>query len=75
MLLDFIMIFPYFTNKMEGTVSQYEIRGVKREVIITPKVLEVAKKYFNCTNIKGVELEDQDLPGLIGIKEYYMENI
>ena len=43
----------------ENTVKQVEIRGALRYVISTPKVLEVARKYYNCSNIYGVELEDQ----------------
>ena len=27
---------------------------------MTPKVVEHAKKYFNCSTITGVELEDQE---------------
>ncbi len=36
-----------------------EIRGKKRDLIITPKVVETAREYFDCDRIKGVELEDE----------------
>ena len=52
-------MFPYFPGGFTKTVAQYTIRGVPRNVIITPKVLEVARKYYNCPSIIGVELEDQ----------------
>ena len=52
-------MFQYYPNKMEGTISTETIRGVVRNVIITPTVMEVAKKYYNCAYVRGVELEDQ----------------
>ena len=52
-------MFPYFPNGIEGTCMKAYIRGVERTVIKTPKVLEVARKYFNCSTITGIELEDQ----------------
>ena len=52
-------MFPYFPNGAEGTYTKANIRGVERTVIKTPKVLEVARKYFNCSTITGIELEDQ----------------
>ncbi len=36
-----------------------EIRGKKRDIIITPKVIETAKDYFDCDSIQGLELEDE----------------
>ena len=52
-------MFPYFPNGAEGTYTKANIRQVERTLIKTPKVLEVAKKYFNCSSLIGVELEDQ----------------
>jgi len=52
-------MFPYYPNGAEGTYTKANIRGVERTIIKTPKVLEVAKKYFNCESITGIELEDQ----------------
>jgi len=52
-------MFPYFPNGTNGTYTTEKIRGVERTVIKTPKVLEVARKYFNCPTITGIELEDQ----------------
>ena len=34
--------------------------GVNRNFIITPKVVEFAKKYYSCENLIGMELEDQE---------------
>jgi hypothetical protein len=56
-------MFYHFPGGFDKTVARYTIRGEERNVIITPKVLEVARKYFNCSNIIGVELEDQGGPG------------
>ena len=52
-------MFPYFPNGIEGTYTTANIRGIQRTIIKTPKVLEVARKYFNCESIQGIELEDQ----------------
>ena len=52
-------MFQYFPNGRDGTLTKTTLRGVERTIVKTPKVIEVAKKYFNCENIKGVELEDQ----------------
>ena len=56
-------IFSLFPGGLEKTAVQKTIRGVKRNLIITPKVVETAKRYFNCSDIIGVELEDQGGPG------------
>ena len=37
-----------------------------RTIITTPKVLEVAKQYFSCGDIQGVELENQGGDGSAG---------
>ena len=59
-------MFPYYPGGLEKTITKYVRRGIERNLIITPKVLEVAKKYFNCSNIIGVELEDQGGDGSSG---------
>ena len=53
-------MFPYFPNGTEGTYTKEIIRGVERTIIKIPKVLEIARKYFNCESITGIELEGQD---------------
>jgi hypothetical protein len=52
-------MFQYYPGGYSKTIGSKEIRGTIRPIMITPKVLEHAKKYFNCNNIDGVELEDQ----------------
>jgi len=52
-------MFDYFPQGKKGTYTTEIIRNVNRTIIITPKVVEIAKKYYNCSNLKGVELEDQ----------------
>lgn len=49
-------------NKLgiESVLTKKVIRGVERTLIKTPKVLEFAKKYFNCSELEGVEVEDQE---------------
>ena len=53
--------FQYFPGGLENTIKkQADSRGINRTYIITPKVMELAKKYYNCDYIIGLELEDQD---------------
>ena len=47
-------------SKIITTTNSDERSQVPRTYIHSPKVLEYAKKYYNCNNIKGVDLEDQD---------------
>jgi len=57
-------LFDYFPQGVKGIYTIEIIRNVNRTIIITPKVVEMAKKYYNCSNLKGVELEDQGGKGL-----------
>ena len=56
-------MFKYFPNGLNATLNVSMVRGYDRTHIITKKVVETAKKYFNCDNIIGVELEDQGMEG------------
>jgi hypothetical protein len=56
-------MFQYYPGGLDNTIKKETIRGIERTIMITPKVVEHAKKYFNCDSIKGVELEDQGGPG------------
>ena len=42
------------------------LRGAARQVIKSPKVLETARKYFNCPSINGVEIENEGGSGSAG---------
>ena len=55
-------LFQYFPGGLEKTIkTEKEERTNKNKAfIITPKVVDFAKKYFNCDEINGVELESQD---------------
>ena len=66
-LLDYIFIHTMthllgFTNTylryFNYSYIDYDIYGNLRRYINSTKVIEVAKKYFNCNKIKGIELED-----------------
>ena len=43
-----------------GKSVDYKDPEILRKYIKSPRVVNVAKKYFNCSDIKGVELEDQN---------------
>ncbi|RDD40195.1 Leishmanolysin-like peptidase [Trichoplax sp. H2] len=46
--------------------SVMTINGKKVNVINSPKVVEVARQYYNCSTIQGVELEDAGGEGSVG---------
>ena len=48
------------------TYTSKDIYGIERFYLKSPKVLEVAKKYFNCNSITGVPLEDYGSKGTPG---------
>ena len=47
-------------SKIITTTNSDRRSQVPRSYIHSPKVLEYAKKYYNCYNIEGLDLEDQD---------------
>ena len=52
-------LFQFYQNGNIPITEKHIIRGISRTLVVSPKVVEIAKKYFNCSNIIGVELEDQ----------------
>ena len=59
-------LFPYFwdnsnqkTIDISKTVIDKTINGISRKLLITPKVVQEARKHFNCDTLEGVELENQ----------------
>ena len=48
----------YFINYFKNYFIKYDKYGIKREYVNSTKVVKVAKKYFNCNKIEGVELEN-----------------
>ena len=53
--------FQFFPGGLNNTVKrQVDSRGINRMYIITPTVVDLAKKYYNCEDIIGLELEDRD---------------
>lgn len=54
------------TLPKDKVVATKVVNGVKRDIIITPKVVAAAKKHFNCDSIDGIELENQGGDGTAG---------
>ena len=54
-------LFQYFPGGLEKTIKteKEERTNIEKKFIITPKVVEFSKKYFNCNELNGVELENQ----------------
>jgi hypothetical protein len=87
-------LFEYFIDSngnpipKEKVVTTSVINGESRSLIITPKVVQAARKYFGCDTMMGVELENQGGSGTKGshwesrvmlgdfmIGESYAENV
>ena len=56
----------YFTAYYHNIFNRTDEYGLIRYYINSTKVLNVAKKYFNCSNIDGVELEESGGTGTAG---------
>ena len=56
----------YFLNYTKNIFSRKDSYGIMRSYINSPKVIEMARKYFNCSNIDGVELENFGGEGTTG---------
>ena len=53
--------FNYFPGGKENTyITGKDIYNLDCNFIITPKVMEVAQKYFDCSSITGIPLENQE---------------
>lgn len=51
---------------IDNVLKQEVVNNVTRTMIKTPKVVEAAKKHFNCSKVTGVELEDYGGDGTAG---------
>ena len=51
------ILFSYFPSQHEYKNVIWQ--GQKKTLVITPKVVEVARKHYGCDTLEGVELEDQ----------------
>ena len=54
-------LFQYFPGGLEKTIKteKEERTNIEKKFIITPKVVGFSRKYFNCNELNGVELENQ----------------
>lgn len=66
------ILFEYFRDSSGNRIPLNKImdssivNGLPRRRIITPKVIDAAKKHYNCDSIDGVELENQGGQGTSG---------
>ena len=56
----------FFEKYYHNIISKRDKYGIKRQYINSPKVVEVARKYFNCSELDGVELENYGDEGTAG---------
>ena len=56
----------FFETYLKHIYNKTDENGLNRIYLNSPKLLEVAKKYYNCENIEGVELENQGGTGTAG---------
>ena len=61
-------LFEYFPGGLANTVfiNKDKRIGLNRTYVKTKKLVEIAKRYFNCNSIEGIELEDQGGSGTAG---------
>ena len=51
-------IFGFLYDKFEPFIITRTINGRSRNLLASPKVIQAAKRHFNCQTLEGVELED-----------------
>ena len=56
----------YFQDIFHFVFSETDKYGINRTYINSPKVIEVSKKYYNCNELKGIELENYGVIGTSG---------
>ena len=56
----------YFTTLFKNIFSKEDKHGILRFYINSTKVVNTARKYFNCSQIEGVELEESGGEGTFG---------
>ena len=60
-------LFEFFVNKtIDDVVKTKTVNGKDSKFMVLPKVIEAAKKHFNCPTLDGVEIEDQGGDGSAG---------
>ena len=55
-----------FEDYYHNVITQEDDFGIMRTYIISSKVVEVARKYYNCPDLEGVELEESGGEGTAG---------
>ena len=56
----------FFMDYYHNIFSKKDSYGIQRTYLNSPKLLEVARKYFDCSTLEGVELENQGGEGTEG---------
>ena len=56
----------YFSKYFNNILSKEDKYGILRNYINSTKVVNTARKYFNCSQIEGVELEESGGEGTVG---------
>ena len=55
-----------FFNYFKFNFARIDKYGIQRFYLNSPNLIKVAKKYFNCSNIDGIELENDGDSGTVG---------
>ena len=55
---EFAHIFGFLYNNFEPFIKSKTINGKTVTLLSSPKVIQAAKRHFNCDSLEGVELED-----------------
>ena len=59
-------LFEYFQSSSQPITKRATINGYTRTLITSPKVVKVAREYYGCDTLEGVELENQGSSGSVG---------
>lgn len=59
-------LFKFFPESSKPVTISKKVNGVMRTLIQTPKVLKIAREYYGCPTLAGVEVEDQGGEGTAG---------
>lgn len=59
-------LFHYFSPSSQPITKRTTVNGVTRTIVTSPKVVKVAREYYGCDTLEGVELESQGGSGSVG---------
>lgn len=59
-------LYNFYKKSSQPVTKSILVNGLLRTVICTPKVVKVAREYYGCDSLEGVELENQGTKSSLG---------